>query len=138
MTEKLVTEAFQKSVTTLVATFATSIPVKMLGRTFKPPNDQKYLEVVIIPNNNIGRFWGDEKLYQGIFRLILHWPIDDEGVYNPLEIVALIESYYKKSNTLRIDDLTLKIYKNANFTGMIETSKEVLFPVSIEYRSFQP
>ena len=52
MSNELIIRTFQNSVKQAVAASNTpSLPIKFKGRTFKPPKDQKYVEVVFIPNN---------------------------------------------------------------------------------------
>ena len=139
MSDKLVLKALQKGVLAAVAASDNpSLPVKMLGRSFTIPNDQKYLEVIHIPNDPNDRFWGDEKLYQGILRLILHWPNDDAGVYSPIDLLNSIGLYFTKTTKLVQETITLNIYQQPKFTGVLERDKDTLFPLSIGYRSFHP
>ena len=137
MSDKLILQAFQTAIPLAVAaSIAPTLPVKMLGRVFNIPDDQKYLEIVFIPNNRTGETWGSEKTYQGLVRLVLHWPINDEGVYDPMDVILSVGSYFTKTNTLRNGDLAVKLYEDPNFTGMVEPGSELLFPVSMPYRSF--
>ena len=139
MSEALVIRAFQNGVKAAVAASSTpDLPIKMKGRTFTPPNDQKYVEVVFIPNNQDGEFWGSEKTYQGIFRLILHWPNDDQGIYTPIERIESVASYFTKDVKLSVGDFALTIYEEPKLLGDIEAGTETLYPVSMSYRSFRP
>lgn len=139
MSDKLILQAFQTATLLAVkASIEPALPVQMLGRVFEPPDDQKYLQLVFIPNNRTGETWGKEKTYQGLVRLVLHWPINDEGVYDPIDLIMSVASYFDKTNTLRNGGLSLKLYEDPNFTGMVEPGSELLFPVSMPYRSFVP
>lgn len=114
------------------------IPVKALGRTFDPPNDQKYLELIHIPNDPDDKYIDGSKMYQGIFRLILHWPNNDEGVYDPLNIVDFLSAQFTKENPLWIGAHRLEFYQRARFLGQDDTGQDILFPLSVYYRCFQP
>lgn len=137
MKDRLVIEALQKAVIAAVAASSLpTLPIKALMRNFEIPSDQKYLEVVYIPNNINGEFWNDEKTYQGIMRLILHWPINDDGAYEPLDVITSIASYFTKNRALQNGSVTVKIYQNPDLTGVIEGEKDNIFPVSIFNRCF--
>ena len=144
MSNKLVLKTLQTATLAAIAASDTpDLPVKMKGRTFEIPNDQKYLVVVFIPNNQSDRCWGEEQVYQGIFRLVLHWPVDDKGVYDPIDIVDFensgsVASYFTKTNALRTGGFGVNITQVPKLTGVIEAGHESLFPVSMSYRSFNP
>lgn len=110
------------------------LPIKAVGRTFTPPSDQKYLELIYIPNHRNGDFYGNEKNYQGLFRLILHWKNDDKGAYGPLAVLASIASYFSKDQMLG----QVQITENPNLTGVLEEPSETLYPCSIRFVSFRP
>lgn len=114
-----------------------NIPINFIGRNFNKPNDQKWLELVWIPNNQ-DLYYGEETLFQGIFRLVLHWPKNDAGVYSPLDTIASIAAYFQKSRPLQDDRISLQIYQKPLTGGMIPEDAENLFPASMSYRSFQP
>lgn len=124
--------------TAVIAALAVStlpaLPVQYVGRSLTPPADQKWLEVIFMPNNPSNGYWGDEKDYMGALRLILHWPIDDEGAYAPIAALSSICAYFSKGlwlNAVKITDVPA-------FSGMIEGSGELLYPATIRYNSFQP
>lgn len=106
-------------------------PIKFVGRAFNIPNDQKWLELVFLPNNR-SDFLGDEKNYQGAFRLILHWPNDDEGAYGPLTLLASISAYFTKGLFLQ----NVQICETPDLTGVLEQGTETLYPATIRYQSF--
>lgn len=139
MVEREIIEALQKATTAAVAASTRpTLPVKYLGITFEIPNDHKYLEIVHIPNNVDNEFWGSEKTYRGLFRLLLHWPIDGAGVYPPTSLMKSISSHFTKGSRFTAGGVSVKIYEEPDLTGMIEQPPELLFPVTIRYMSFQP
>src|SRR6476660_2008262 len=90
--------------TAVIAAVAASVlpalPIKVVGRTYVPENDQKWLEIVWIPNNPTGDFLGDDKNYAGMIRLVLHWPNNDAGAYSPIEVIASVAAYFTKDRHL--------------------------------------
>lgn len=141
MIEKEILQALQERVTAAVAGVPSiDLPanaVKYLGRTFTIPNNHKWLEIVHIPNNIDDEFWGTEKTYRGIFRLILHWPLNDEGFYPPLTLLASIVAYFEKGTLLQNGSSIVRITDKPNLTGMLEEPPQALFPVSIQYTCFK-
>lgn len=126
---------FQNKVKLAVAASSTpSLPIKFVGITFKPPTNQKYLEIVHLPNNPPSDFWGNERNYMGSFRLVLHWPNNSEGAYTPGAALTSIGNYFTKNTTFD----NLKIYDNPSYTGVIENGSEMLYPCTIRYTCFRP
>lgn len=111
-----------------------NLPIKFIGRTFVVPNDQKYLEEVFIPNNRQGAYWGDEKDYRGLYRLILHWVNDDTGAHPGMLALASICSFFGKGTWLQ----NVKISDNPDLTGVLEEGSELLYPASVRYQCFRP
>ena len=136
MRDREILEAFQKAVGTAVLESSTpTLPVKYLGVVFDPPTDQRYLECVFIPNNAQNTFWGREKLYQGVFRLLLHWNIDGLGYYPPMNALASVANYFNKDRVLINGNVRVGIYNDPDFGATIENGHEIIYPVSIAYRS---
>lgn len=134
MKDAAILEVLQKQVTVAVA--ATTLPasaVKYVGRDFTPPNDQKWLEVVWLPNNRDGDFWGQEQNYRGTLRLILHWPNRSNGAYEPINLLRDIVAPFSKGTMLQ----DVQIYDNPSSGGVLEQGSENLFPVSIRYQCFK-
>jgi hypothetical protein len=132
--------ALQQSVTAAVAaSTAPALPVKYVlvgstgGAAFTPPADQKWLEIVWLPNNRRGDFRGNEKNHRGILRLVLHWPNDGGGAYVPMGVLASISAYFTNGRLLQ----GVQIYGSADPQGIIEQGSEVLLPVSILYQSYR-
>jgi hypothetical protein len=116
----------------VAASTAPTLPVKYVGRSWEPPNDQRYLEVVFIPNNT-NDFWGDEQNYRGMFRMVLHWPNDDAGALPPLALIKSIAGYFSKDRLLQF----VQIYETPKLGGILEMGHETLYPVSLRYQSFR-
>ena len=109
------------------------LPIAYIDVNFDPPNDGKFLELVHIPNNRENETWGEEKTYQGMFRLILHWPKDGGGTAAPMTALASISAYFSKSRELG----ALRITNPPNFTGKLDMPSETLYPSSLRYARFQ-
>jgi hypothetical protein len=138
--EKAILQALQKGVIAAVAaSIKDDLPVKYMGRTFTKPDDNCWLEVVHIPNNITDEFWATEKTYRGIFRLILHWGIDDKGAYEPMQVIESVGSYFAKGTKLVDPGNTVRvsITDNPNLLSVIEEAPEMLLPLSIRYQFFK-
>lgn len=138
MSERYVLEALQKAVIAAVAASDDdTLVVKMLGRAINPPSSGKWLEVVQIPNN-VDRTWGSEKVYQGAIRLILHWPVDDRGAYDPLDLIESIGAYFTKGSKHSDsgDNVEVTVIRNPDFMGVIEQAPELLYPMTVRYRCY--
>lgn len=134
MDEAAIISALQKGVTAAVtASTMPALPVSYLDVDFNVPSDQKWLELVWIPNNRLGDFWGDQKNYQGILRLVLHWPNKGMGVYPPLELLASIAGYFTKGRMLS----GVQITEPPDLTGALADGDEMLYPASLRYSSFR-
>lgn len=133
--ERDIVNALQKGVVAAMAQSDNpSMPVKyLLAPWAGVPQDQKWLEVVWIPNNRQGDFLGQEMNHRGILRLVLHWPNTATGVYAPISLMESITRYFTNGRLLS----TVQIYGKATADGLIEDGDEVLFPVSIYYQSFR-
>lgn len=133
--DRYVLEALQKAVIAAVAASTdTTLAVKMVGRTITPPTSGKWLEVIQIPINSDPSL-GQERLYRGMLRLILHWPVDDKGAYGPMDLLTSITSYFTKGSkhTDSGNNVKVTITHNPAFMGVEEDSPEVRYPASIRY-----
>lgn len=138
MIEKEILQILQTAIIDAVANSTNpALPIQALGRQMTPDNSQKYLEIVHIPNNITGENWGNSKTYRGIIRLILHWPNNDQGDYEPLELLKSICSSFNKQTILQNGEIQVKFSENPDFTGALGNGQERLFPVSLVYYSFQ-
>ena len=138
MVEAEILEALQKATTAAVAASTLpELPVKYKGRVFTIPSDDRWLEIVYIPNNINGEFWSSGKTYRGLYRLLLHWNIDDTGVYDPLRVIASIAGYFPIGAIFQSGGVRVKVYQEPDLTGVIEAPPDQLFPVTIRYETFQ-
>lgn len=134
MSEVAILRALQQAVTAAVAASSMpSLPVSYIETAFAVPQDQKWLEVVWIPNNRSGDFWGDEKNHQGLLRLVLHWPNNNSGAYVPLALLASIGSYFSNGKLLS----GVQIYATPDFQGTIQGGDDLLYPISLRYQSYR-
>lgn len=139
MIEREILQALQTAtIEAVAASSMSSLPIKVIGRTFDPPNNGRWLEIVHIPNNVQNEFWSSGKTYRGLHRLILHWGLDDAGAYPAMNVAQSIASYFTKDKTFQNGTVSVKVYEEPDLTGVIEQSPEMLFPVTIRYISFQP
>ncbi|WP_189406798.1 phage tail terminator-like protein [Mesorhizobium sp. M1A.F.Ca.ET.072.01.1.1] len=139
MSEREILEALQTATRAAVEACpppSNALPIKYLGRTFVIPDDQKWLELVHLPNNITGEFWGSSKTYRGTLRLILHWPNNDQGVYSPIDIIEQIGSFFAKGKSLQSGQSVVKIDENPDYFGSIETGTETVFVLTVRYQSF--
>lgn len=137
--ETIVLKPLQTGVTAAVAASSIpALPVKYLGRVFTVPNDQKYLEIVHIPNNPNNVSWGNSEHFRGLMRLILHWPIDDKGVYAPLDLLAQIAGYFNKDRILWNGTNAINITENPISSGSMINDREQLFVSTVEYSLYKP
>lgn len=136
MIESELVKILQRSVTSAVGD---SIPVKYIGVNFKKPSNDKYWEIVYIPNNIKNELWGRGKTYRGIMRLILHWPQNNKGVYTPMEEVERVAAYYEKGKKMVSLDGTTKITitDNPDLGGIYESESSLLLPLTIPYLCFR-
>jgi len=134
MKERYILEALQKAVTQ-----ATTLDVKYIGRNMTIPVNGKWLEIVYIPNNIENEFWSDSKTYRGLMRLIVHWPIDDSGVYGALDSAKTICEYFMKGMILSdpANNVRVQITDNPNISDVMEQPPELLVPITLRYSYFK-
>lgn len=135
MSEVEILQAFQSAVrdNAVPNSIMPNLAVKYIGRVFTPPNDQKFLELIWIPNNRNGDFLGAEKNYQGLFRMVLHWPNDNLGAYQPMRVIESIGSYFTKDALAP----AIQIYETPDFRGPLEMQHETLYPSQLRYQSYR-
>lgn len=124
--------------TNVAASTKSGLPIKHKGRNFDIPNDNKYLELIDVANDRTNEFWDTGRTYRGSFRLILHWPISDEGVYEPSRYIDELGTKFGKEKSFVSGGLTVKIYDHPVNMGMIEHGSELLFPLVLPYTCFAP
>lgn len=136
MTDEDVIKALQESIIQVVASSTKpQFPIKFINVTFNKPDDDKWLELIHIPNNPSDTCWGDEKVYRGIFRFILHWPNNGGGSYDAYRYAEELAKKYVKGQ--RIGGL-LQLQNSARIITVDDQSGELLIPVSLQYSAFSP
>ena len=126
--------ALQTATTAAVAVSSIpTLPIKYVGLTFVPPNNQRYLECVFLPSNILNGYWGQSRVYRGAYRLLLHWGIDGGGPYVPLDHLQSIANYFSKSRVLASG---VRILNEANIGGPVEVESDVIWPATVDYRLF--
>lgn len=113
-----------------------ALPLKVPGRTFDIPNDQRYFEVVLITNDGADRTWGDERFFRGIIRIILHWTVDDTGIYSQIDLLETLAQSFKKGSHIRFDLADLLIIEHPKIDDLITNGHEQIFPLTIQYQCF--
>ena len=134
--ESKILQALQTAIKNAVGS---SLPVKYVNVNFDPPTAGKWWEVIYIPNNIENEFWSEGKTYQGIVRLILHWPMNNDGGYKPLDEMSRVATQIQKGNTYNDsgNNVSVKIQEHPNTTGPIEMPPEFLLPLTIRYSCFK-
>ena len=132
--EKSILQALQQKVIEAVAaSIVPTLPIKFVDVAFTIPNDQKWLELIFIPNNASDRMWGDEEVYRGILRLVLHWPNNGAGAYKPLSLISSILSSFSKDE--KIGGL-LQLLNKPKLMTTVQSGSENWYPATIEYTVF--
>lgn len=133
--ERYVLEALQKAVIAANA----SVSVKYVGRTMATPSNGKWLEVVYIPNNLGREFWSEGKTYQGIMRLILHWPMNDEGPYSALDVLKAVADKFPLGSNFNDtgNNVIVRIVDHPNVSNVLEEPPNLLIPLTIKYACFK-
>ena len=136
--ELYILKTLQKQITAAVAGTGAP-PVKYLNTNFDPPSNGKWWEIVYIPNNVPNEFWSEGKTYQGIVRLILHWPQNNSGAYLAMQEVLRVSNYFNKGDKYQDEDenVIVRIQDHPDVTSIIEESPQLLIPLTIRYSCFK-
>lgn len=136
MNDEPILKALQSAtIEAVTGSIVPTLPIKFLGRVFNIPSDQKWLECVFISNNPQDRTIDDLEFYRGIYRLILHWPVNDAGAYEPMRTIASIGEFFSKGKLLWNGAQHVRVVQNSKPSSPIENGAEMLFPLSVEYSS---
>jgi hypothetical protein len=135
----------QGAVIAAVAAVDPELPVKAVGRTQTSPDPstpvaldgQRYVEIVWIPNNPTGAFWGNEQNHMGLLRIVLHWPNDDAGAYTPGAVLAGIAAGLPKGQRFGTGPHGVQIYEPPSLMSPIGSPTETLYPCSLRYTAFR-
>lgn len=136
-----VIQSLQASVIAAVAASSKpTLPVKFINVVndnvpIPPVDNSEWLELIWIANNPSDTTWGDEKVYRGIFRLVLHWPNDGAGSYPAITLMESIKASYHKDVLM---GEKLKLLNQPRLTTINDDAKELQLIVSLEYSSFSP
>ncbi len=134
--EQHVLNALQGGIIQAVANSSNpDLDVKYVGMNREKPEDDIWLELIYIPNNPEGEFWGDEKTYRGTLRLVLHCPQKNSSIYEYLNLLHSITDNLSKGLTLEDQGSNVKVSltDNPDITGIIEEAPEILIPASLRY-----
>lgn len=118
---------------------ATSLPVKYVNTNFKTPNKGNWWEIVYLPNDIENEFWGKEKTFRGVLRLILHCEQKNEGIYKPLgEVENMMEVFFKGCVFYDVEkNVKVQIVENPRMNDIIEEPPSLLIPLTIRYQCFK-
>lgn len=135
MIESQIIRTLQEAVTAAVDE---RYDIKYLNINFEPPSDKKWWEIRYFPNNIQNEFYGREKTYRGILRLILNTPQDGKGIYSTMEEVELVAEHFKKGTKFETaDGHIIQIVENPDVTAVIEESPYSIVPLTIRYQCFK-
>lgn len=119
----------------VAASILSDVPIKYIGRTFVPATDAPngiFIEEVFLPANQ-DTTWGDERQYMGAYRLVLHFPNNNEGSSRPLQILKSVCGYFTKYRPLGL----VQVVEPPDLKGILEQATETLYPASLRYASFR-
>lgn len=65
--------------------------------------------------------------------MVLHWPNDNRGAYDPIEVIESIGSYFTKDRLAP----SILITETPDFRGPLEMGHETLYPSQMRYQSYR-
>jgi hypothetical protein len=95
----------------------------------------KWIEVLYFPNDTISKTWGNEKFFQGILRLNLHWPADD-GAENPMITAAEVLSFFPKGSDIFEGEAVIRIYDHGSISTFFQTGQSAVYSITIMFRVY--
>lgn len=116
-----------------------ALPIHAPMRTFDPKRDAvdgKYVELLVLDLDPARTTWGDEKLQNGALRIILHWPTNNEGMYEPDELVREFASAFVKDEVYFKNDARVTITDNPGPVLTDTVGHDNTFAVSVPYQCF--
>lgn len=111
-----------------------TLPIKFIDGKWSQPDGITYIEIVRIENNPDDVTWGNDKQYRGLYRMLLHWSIQAQGAYKPLQLAESIARYFVKGRWFG----SVKITDVPNVSGPIESAPDTMYAVGVRYEAFQP
>lgn len=135
MRESKIIEALQKQAIKIVNDDKC---LKCVNVNFNPPSNKQWWEIVYIPNNIPNEFWDEGKTYRGIFRLILHWPQKNQGIYKPMEEAERVAEGFRKGTELFDSNEIVKVLisDEPDMSNVLEDEGELLLGLTIKYVCF--
>lgn len=112
-----------------------ALPTKWPLRTFNIPSDGKWFEVLQIRNNPSDRYFGDEKIYQGIARILLHWPSDDSGALAPVRALETVAALIPKGQ-ISFPPVRVTLTETPDITDAVEDGADNIFALTMRYQCF--
>lgn len=138
MIENDISQALYRIVDAAVALASDpALPVQFPMRNFDPPKDGRYVEVVQIRNNADGMFLGNERMYQGILRLLVHWSVDDTGSRGVTEYADKLASLIPKNTIGEYGKSQVQLYSEWVAGSIIVEDGKAYLPIGARYRDFQ-
>lgn len=119
-----------------VSAIGSSFPIQAPGRVFTKPNDGKYIELILIEDDNSNETWGNEELFSGDIRLILHWPLDDTGIYSPATEIVTLKGFFPKGRRIVYGDANLLISDVPRTINAVEGDTDMLYSLVVPYQFF--
>ncbi len=137
MIEQDILKALQNAAIAAVATTDAGFDIAAVGITLDPqPAD--YWQFVHIPNNRMGDYWGNERTYQGLFRVLLHRQIHQLGPYVDMRLIGMIADFFPKETRLNYGAANVQIYDVPDAGSLIIAKAELIYPLTLRYRCFRP
>lgn len=113
------------------------LPVQYPLRSFKVPTDGKWFEIVRIVNNSTNEFWGNERTFRGIVRVILHWPIVDSGEIAPTKVLETVAANVKKGTEFVREETRIQITDHPMIDEpIVESNGRAIMVLTLQYRSY--
>ena len=115
------------------------LPIRYIGvSNFLAPTNGKWFECVFIPNNGRDEYWGDGKTYKGMFRLVLHWPMHNQGILDAMDKCKEMADLIPKGSQFTDvgNNVTVTITDHPDYSDILEDENELLVGLTFYYRSF--
>ena len=135
MIELDIKRALLKAVESATAAITNPLPVQYPGVVFDPPNDNKFIEIVDLPNDATVETWSNGSAYSGTMRILLHWPIDGAGQFPALIKLLEYKTYFAKGTVFWENGNKVIITAEPRMSSLIVTDRDLLQPMNIKYSS---
>ena len=135
MIELDIKRGLYKTVEAATAAITAPLPVQYPGVAFSPPDDNKFIEVVDLPNDTSIETWSNGSSYSGTMRILLHWPIDGKGALPGLTKLLEYKPYFAKGTVIWENGNKIIITAEPTLSSLIATDRDLLQPMNIKYSS---